>query len=159
VRHNTLILGSINTAVLLCSSFSVALGVHMLRDGQRWASVGLVALTVFLALCFVAIKLTEYGIHFREGIYPGGVGKFFDEHHEPGIKLFFTLYYAMTGLHALHVIVGGSVLAVLGWKIARRRILQPSAYVLEIGAIYWHLVDVIWIFLWPLFYLVPGTAP
>jgi cytochrome c oxidase subunit 3 len=158
VLHNTLALGSINTGVLLVSSYSVAMAVHQLRGGKNKASAWLIGATIFLGLCFLVIKAAEYAKHFGEGIYPGGVGHFYLEHGEPGTKMFFTLYYCATGLHALHVFVGMCVLTFLMIKVARRDLDQRAPYPLAIGAIYWHLVDLIWIFLWPLFYLTPGGA-
>lgn len=158
VEHNTIVYGSVNTAVLLLSSYTVALGVHELRVGNNRASAALVGTTVILGLCFLVIKTLEYLKHFSDGIYPAGHGSFFAAHDEAGIKMFFTLYFCMTGLHALHVIVGMGVLTVLLVKVAQRAIEQDAPHPLAIGAIYWHLVDVIWIFLWPLFYLIPGNV-
>ena len=158
VLHNTLALGSTNTGVLLVSSYTVALAVHELRRGRARAAAALTAATVFLGLCFLAIKALEYAQHFREGIYPGGVGSFFSSHRESGIEMFFTLYFCMTGLHALHVFVGMGVLAFLLLQILRGRIGPARSYPLAVGAVYWHLVDAVWIFLWPLFYLVPGNV-
>jgi cytochrome c oxidase subunit 3 len=159
VEHNTIAWGSINTAVLLVSSYTVALAVHELRRGKRRACALLVGATIALGACFVAIKAGEYLVHFREGLYPGGVGAFYAEHAEPGTKMFFTLYFCMTGLHAIHVVVGAGVLSFLLWKVLRGDIGASAPHPLAIGAIYWHLVDVIWIFLWPLFYLIPGSHP
>jgi cytochrome c oxidase subunit III len=153
IEHNTKVLGTVNTGVLLASSTLVAAGVHALRAGSRKSAAGLVTGTIVLAGVFLVIKAIEYGLHFHEGIYPGGVGRFFLEHSEHGMPEFWTLYYFMTGLHALHVTIGGVVLAVLLRAVLRGHIGQANAYRLEVGAIYWHLVDVIWIFLWPLFYL------
>jgi cytochrome c oxidase subunit 3 len=158
VLHNTLALGSTNTAVLLVSSYTIALAVHELRRGKMRAAVALTAATIALGLCFLAIKTTEYLEHFREGIYPGGAGAFFETHRVAGIEMFFTLYFCMTGLHALHVIAGMCVLGFLLWKVVRGDIVPAASHPLAIGAVYWHLVDAVWIFLWPLFYLVPGTA-
>jgi cytochrome c oxidase subunit III len=156
VLHNTLALGSTNTAVLLVSSYTIALAVHQLRRGKTRTAAVLTAATLLLGLCFLAIKTTEYMEHFHEGIYPGGVGAFFPAHRVPGIEMFFTLYFCMTGLHALHVIAGMCVLGLLLRKVVRGQILPSASYPLAIGAVYWHLVDAVWIFLWPLFYLVPG---
>lgn len=158
VLHNTLALGSINTGVLLVSSYTVALAVHALRRGKQRMSANLLGATIALGACFLVIKTTEYLTHFKEGIYPGGVGIFFKEHPDPGTKMFFTLYYCMTGLHAVHVLVGMCVLSFLLWGVLRGRIGAWAPHPLAVGAVYWHLVDVIWIFLWPLFYLLPGRA-
>jgi cytochrome c oxidase subunit III len=153
IEHNTKVLGTVNTGVLLTSSTLVAGGVHALRGGHRRAAGGLVAGTIALAFVFLAIKAFEYREHFHHGIYPGGAGHFFLEHGERGMAEFWTLYYAMTGLHALHVTIGAVVLGVLLLRVLRGHIVSANAYRLEVGAIYWHLIDVIWIFLWPLFYL------
>jgi cytochrome c oxidase subunit 3 len=161
VAHNTLAWGSTNTGVLLVSSYTIALAVHELRRGRARAAAALTGVTIFLGCCFLAIKAGEYRVHFRDGIYPGGVGDFFRDHPDPGTKMFFTLYFCMTGLHAVHVVVGMCVLGFLLAGVLRRRD-DPApgamSYRLTLGAVYWHLVDVIWIFLWPLFYLIPGGA-
>jgi cytochrome c oxidase subunit 3 len=151
-------LGSVNTGVLLLSSYTVALAVLELRRGKHRASATLIATTIALGACFLVIKTVEYLTHFKEGIYPGGVGAFYEIHGEAGTKMFFTLYYCMTGLHALHVFAGMCVLVFLLWKVAKRQIGATVSHPLAIGAVYWHLVDVIWIFLWPLFYLLPGSV-
>ena len=153
IEHNTKVLGTVNTGVLLTSSTLVAAGVHALRAGSRKATGWLVGGTISLALVFLVIKGIEYASHFEEGIFPGGVGRFFVEHNVRGMAEFWTLYYLMTGLHALHVTIGAIVLGVLLTGVLRGRIDVATSYKLEVGAIYWHLVDVIWIFLWPLFYL------
>ncbi len=158
VLHNTLALGTTNTAVLLVSSYTIALAVHELRRGKTRAATALTAATLLLGLCFLVIKGLEYAEHFREGIYPGGVGAFFRMHRESGIEMFFTLYFCMTGLHALHVIAGMCVLGFLLRQVVRGRIGPARSYPLAVGAVYWHLVDAVWIFLWPLFYLVPGNV-
>ncbi len=141
VLHNTKLLGSINTGVLLVSSTLVACSVHAIRAGRRWLASALVGGTLVLGAVFLAIKLTEYARHFREGIYPGTSSQFW------------TLYFGMTGLHAIHVTVGMGVLAVLLLGVLRGRIHAARAHPLELGATYWHLVDIVWIFLWPLLYL------
>jgi cytochrome c oxidase subunit 3 len=159
VEHNTIAWGSINTGVLLVSSYTVAMAVHMLRAGNHRASAQLLGATVLLGAAFLAIKTGEYLKHFHEGIYPGGWGSFFQEHRDAGVKMFFTLYFCMTGLHAIHVFAGMCVLGFLLWKVHRRDIGPWASHPLAVGAVYWHLVDLIWIFLWPLFYLIPGAAP
>jgi cytochrome c oxidase subunit 3 len=153
LHSNTKVLGSINTAVLLLSSAFVASAVHAARAGRRGAAGARVAATIFLGLVFLAIKLTEYGIHLHEGIEPGGAGKYFVEHTTQGLAPFWTLYWIMTGLHAIHVTIGLIVLSVMEVALVRHAASGAAAHRLEVAAIYWHLVDVIWIFLWPLFYL------
>jgi cytochrome c oxidase subunit 3 len=90
-------------------------------------------------------------MHFSQGVYPGGRGAHFEHGAPPGSPIFFTLYFGMTGLHAIHVVVGMSV---LGWCAWRLRSNDLTVHALEVAALYWHLVDCIWIFLWPLFYLL-----
>jgi cytochrome c oxidase subunit 3 len=158
IAHNTLVLGTINTMVLLGSSYSVASSLHALRNGRRGLSLTLLALTIVLGATFVVIKVVEYRKHFAEGIYPGGVGHFFTEHTSPGAIQFFTLYFVTTGLHAAHVIVGMLILSFMAYQIVTRVITPEVPHRLELGAIYWHLVDVIWIFLWPIYYLIPGSV-
>jgi cytochrome c oxidase subunit 3 len=158
VETNTLAYGSINTAVLLVSSYTVALGVHELRRGRRGRAAALTALTVVLGGCFLAIKTAEYVHHFSEGIYPGGVGRFFESHPDAGTTIFYTLYFAMTGLHAIHVTVGMGILTWLAVRVRQGTVTPAMPHPLALGAVYWHLVDLVWIFLWPLFYLVPGNV-
>jgi cytochrome c oxidase subunit 3 len=153
VLHNTKVLGSINTGVLLTSSTVVACGVHALRVGRPKLAALLVAVTMALGAVFLAIKLTEYGEHFSAGIYPGGSGSYFVEHGVHGSSEFWTLYFGMTGLHAVHVTIGIVVLGAMLLGIVRGTITPRASYRLALGATYWHLVDLVWIFLWPLFYL------
>lgn len=139
--HNTKVLGSINTGVLLSSSLAIACSVHAIRTGRRGLAALLVFVTLLLGVAFLVIKLTEYAQHFREGIHPGTSAPFW------------TFYFGMTGLHALHVTIGLGVLALLLVGVVRGRIDASRPHPLELGATYWHLVDVVWIFLWPLLYL------
>jgi cytochrome c oxidase subunit 3 len=151
IRHTSRVLGTVNTLVLLTSSFSVAAAVHALRERRRGLAFVLLSVSLLLALAFLVFKGVEWSEHIREGIVPGGGTAFFQAHPASGLPLFFTLYYVMTGLHALHVIVGSAVLA---WCALRLRTLEP--HVLEVSGLYWHLVDIVWIFLWPIFYLTGG---
>lgn len=153
VQHATKALGSLNTGILLLSSTLAALSVHVTRAGRPKRGALLLLGTVLLGLVFIAIKLYEYSLHFREGIYPGGAGRFFLEHTDPGLAPFWTLYFTTTGLHAVHVTVGTIVLGLTALALRRGTIHAERVYPLENAALYWHLVDVIWIFVWPLYYL------
>jgi cytochrome c oxidase subunit 3 len=153
VAHAEKSIGSLNTAVLLTSSTTVALAVEALRRERRVACVALLSITLALGATFFSLKLAEYGAHFRAGIYPGGAGSFFISHGTPGLPLFWTLYFVTTGLHAAHVCVGLGVLGLSAQAVARGKLGGERGYVLENAALYWHLVDLIWIFLWPLYYL------
>lgn len=145
------ILGTINTIVLLTSSWTVAMSVTAMQKGNINLSVKLIYATIFFALVFLVIKFFEWSAKIDHGLFPGM------EHLNslaPGSKLFFFLYYFMTGLHGLHVIVGGIILGFVLFAIRKTRT-NPGKYMfLENAALYWHLVDVIWIFLFPLFYLI-----
>ncbi len=154
VKHNAVVLGSLNTAILLGGSTLAAVGVALFRRDRAGAGAALFAVTAALGLVFLAVKGTEYALHFEEGIFPGGAGRFFAEHPEPGYPIFFTLYFGMTGLHALHVIVGIGLLAWAAIWARRRQVGRHGAHRAELVALYWHFVDLIWIFLWPMFYLL-----
>lgn len=157
VAENTFWFGSANTVVLLTSSFLVALAVHYTRHARPRLAARLVFATALLGVAFISIKAYEYYHHFELGIFPGGNGHWFvEQERAPGSVAFWTLYFIMTGLHAIHVFVGVAALVVLGWLVRARRIGSPNAHALENGALYWHLVDIIWLFLWPLFYLTKG---
>lgn len=153
IAHNTLLLGSINTGVLIVSSIAIACAVHTLRGGLRRTTALLLAITIALGCAFLAIKLREYFIHFDEGIFPGGQGRFFREHPEVGLMSFWNLYFLLTGLHIVHLVVGIGIVAYLLGAVLRRRVDASSAHALLLGGMYWQLVDSMWMFIWPLFYL------
>jgi cytochrome c oxidase subunit III len=145
--------GAANTIVLLVSSFFVASAIESVRHGQVRAAAGALVLVVVLGAVFLAIKLLEWRAHLGEGLAPGAA---YDNAALPGrgAALFFTLYYLMTGLHGLHVVIGMLIVAWLILGLGAGRITRQRHLVLELGGLYWHFVDVIWLFLWPLFYLV-----
>lgn len=154
VRHADVIAGSINTAVLLVSSYLIARAVRALRASQARLAAALTGGTVLLGAVFLAIKSYEYAHHLSEGAGPAGRGALYLQHPVAGLASYFNLYWFTTSLHAFHVLVGISVLAFFGVAIVRRRLGAGHAHRLEVGALYWHLVDVVWIFLWPLYYLM-----
>jgi cytochrome c oxidase subunit 3 len=124
--------GSINTMILLTSSFAMAWAILRARQGA--SSRPALVVVLLLGSAFLALKLIEWGIHIDDGITPHS-------------GLFFTLYYFMTGLHAAHVVAG---LALVAWVTAR-----PRLGTMELVGVYWHFVDLVWVFLWPMFYLLP----
>ncbi len=145
------LVGTINTIVLLTSSLTVAMSITAIQRGSRRLAMLFVGLTIALAIVFLVNKYFEWGHKFDAGIYPGSPALL---NKTSGEILYFGLYYTMTGLHALHVVIGMIVLAVDLWFLQRGVIHSSSFVKLEAGALYWHLVDVIWIFLFPLFYLL-----
>lgn len=151
-RHTSLPLGTLNTAILLTSSFTMALGVRAaaLRAG-RSASRLLLA-TAALGVLFAAVKLTEYGIDYRGHLVP--VLDFaFEPARYAGALLFFWLYFATTGLHLVHLSIGVALVARLAWR-ARRHADARFAAAVEMTGLYWHFVDLVWIFLYPCLYLI-----
>jgi cytochrome c oxidase subunit 3 len=153
VAHNEEWIGTTNTFVLIVSSFFVAWALHAVRGGRRIMAVSSLGAALFLGACFLGLKGLEYSEHLHKGIAPGSYYHY-AELTMPGLQPFFTLYYFMTGLHALHVIAGMSLLAWLTWRVLRRRTTAERHVVLELSGLYWHLVDIVWIFLWPLLYLI-----
>ena len=144
--------GTLNTLVLLTSSLTVVVALfslHVKRNMRRAAFF--LAATIGLGLTFLVVKSFEWGAKFEHGLYPGAK---FLESQPHGFILFFGLYFAMTGLHALHVIIGMVVLSFVLNFVLRKKITPERINIMENGALYWHLVDIIWIFLFPLFYLI-----
>jgi cytochrome c oxidase subunit III len=152
-RTLNLTMGTVNTIVLITSSLSVALAYHAIKHGQRQKCLGLLAFTILCALGFLVIKAFEYQHKFAEGALPGQFYRF-REVTGPGANLYFTIYFLTTGLHAFHVIVGMSVLIWVMKGVWKGKY-GPDYYVpVELGGLYWHLVDLVWIFLFPLLYLI-----
>jgi cytochrome c oxidase subunit 3 len=144
------LLGVGNTAVLLTSSLTVALGVHALREGRDRIAPLWLGVTILLAFVFLVVKGIEWTTKYQHGLFPGQAGL---AGLPQGERLFFGLYFAATGLHALHVIAGAALLAVTSVLVAQQRIRPDAPVVLENAGIYWHLVDTVWIIILPLFYL------
>lgn len=153
VRHTDLWLGSANTYVLLGASLLVALAVHAVRRERPRRASRLLAWAAVLGVLFLGLKGAEYWRHFQEGIFPGAYYAF-ETLPGRGARAFFTLYYFMTGLHALHVAGGIGVLGWLSWRARRGAYGSEWHTPLELGGMYWHFVDIVWLFLWPMFYLV-----
>lgn len=153
-------LGALNTAVLICSSLSMALAVRSAQLGQRRALINYLLVTIALGAVFLGVKVVEYGDKFEHHLVPGP--HFSLATYEPQlvginpqhIQLFFSLYFAMTGMHALHMVVGIGILAVLVVMAWRGRFSQEYYTPVDIVGLYWHFVDIVWIFLFPLLYLI-----
>lgn len=145
------IIGTFNTAILLTSSLTMALSITAIQRKQKALSIFFQFLTILLALGFMVNKYFEWTAKFHHGIYPGSEELLAKP---SGEIIFFGLYYVMTGLHGLHVIIGMVLIAVM-MKFTSDGIIRSESYVkLESAGLYWHLVDIIWIFLFPLFYLI-----
>jgi cytochrome c oxidase subunit III len=145
------ILGTVNTLILLTSSLTMATSIAAVQKGQRRLSSLLLLATMILGLLFLTNKGMEWGAKFHQGIYPGSPALL---SRPKGEILFFGLYYIMTGLHGLHVLVGIGILSVMWVLVWRGKIDRTRFVSLENSGLYWHLVDIIWIFLFPLFYLI-----
>jgi cytochrome c oxidase subunit 3 len=150
-----LTMGAINTAVLICSSLTMVLAVAAAQMGSRKAIVGYLILTILLGSVFLGIKAIEYHEKFVSHHVPGP-SFHFDGPDAANAQLFFSLYFAMTGLHALHMIIGIVLLAILAVR-AQRGQFGPEYYTpIDMTGLYWHFVDIVWIFLFPLLYLLGG---
>lgn len=152
-QRTDLALGSINTAVLLTSSLSMALAVRASSLGVRRGAAGWLLVTLLLGLLFLGIKGIEYHKDFAEGLVP--VLRFeYSGPHRQGVALFFFLYFVMTGLHALHLIIAIGVVGAIAVRTVRGRFSDSYYTPVEMAGLYWHFVDIVWIFLYPLLYLV-----
>jgi cytochrome c oxidase subunit III len=163
VAHNELDIpmGAINTTILLASSFSVALAVHFMQIKKPPAALKALGFTLLCAFGFLIIKYFEWSHKWEVGHVPGPNFRWENSAapaHEA--EMFFSIYFAMTGLHAIHVIIGILVIGTLMLLIAKGHRLVKYDYIpTELVGLYWHFVDLVWIFLFPLFYLIPRPGP
>ncbi|MDQ1728537.1 MAG: cytochrome c oxidase subunit [Pyrinomonadaceae bacterium] len=163
-NHLSLAMGTINTGVLIFSSFTMAFAVYSAQTGKQRAQVVSLVLTILLGLTFLGIKAVEYYDKYRDSLIPGRLfpGRPFNPagvHLLPGadprhVEMFYWIYFAMTGMHAVHMIIGVGVLSVITFFAARGRYGPEYHNPVEITGLYWHFVDIIWIFLFPLLYLL-----
>jgi cytochrome c oxidase subunit 3 len=144
-------IGTINTIILLISSTTIAMSITAIQLKNKKFTLILLCITILLGLAFLVNKYFEWGEHIKEHIYPGSSVLAL---RGQGDVLFYGLYFFMTGLHALHIIIGLVFIAVIAVKIYRDKISSDNFVLLENSGLYWHLVDLIWIFLFPLFYLI-----
>lgn len=147
---NTLF-GTLNTIILLTSSLTMALSITALQKNQKGLSIFLQLATIVFALAFMVNKFFEWSAKFHHGLFPGSDVLL---EKSNGEILFFGLYYIMTGLHGLHVIIGVILIGIMTYFTSKNRITSDNYVRLESAGLYWHLVDIIWIFLFPLFYLI-----
>jgi cytochrome c oxidase subunit 3 len=156
-RHLDLTLGTVNTVVLLGSSLTMALAVRSAQQGRRHGQVLYLILTITLGLAFLGIKGLEYAHKFEQHLVPGPHFRM-DGSHDQSAQLFFSFYFAMTGVHALHMVVGIGILSWLLVNAWRGKYTQSYFTPVEVSGLYWHFVDVVWIFLFPTLYLVARHA-
>ena len=150
-RQLNRVIGAANTVVLLTSSLTMALSIAALHAGRRNRSLAWMGATVALALVFLVVKGFEWSHKFEVGLYLDSDVLLALPRGE---VIFFGLYFVMTGLHALHVVIGGGLIGVTAWHVARGRVHAGRMSLVENAGLYWHLVDLVWIFLFPLFYLI-----
>ena len=156
-------LGATNTAVLICSSLTVVFAVYAAQHGKRTMLIGSLVLTIILGFAFLGIKATEYAEKFEKHHVPGPSFQF-DNVPVPGhpdqmanrghAQIYFALYFIMTGLHALHMIIGIGFFTWLLFAAWRGRFTPEYNTPVEMGGLYWHFVDIVWIYLFPLLYLI-----
>lgn len=146
-------IGLVNTIVLVTSSFTVAMGLDRAGRGRGKGTLAFFGISFLFACVFLAFKYVEYSHHFHAGELPG---RFYTATTvaPPGGPVFYTLYFLITGLHGIHVVVGMTVLAVIGLRAGRGAYTPEYHVPVELAGLYWHLVDLIWIFVFPLIYLV-----
>ena len=156
-HHLSVSLGAVNTVVLIGSSLTMALAVHAGHRGDARAIQRWIVLTIVCGLIFLGIKAVEYGGKFQEGLFPGAnfATEGFQNHQ---VEIFFSLYFAMTGMHALHMVIGFGLMIWLIVLARRGRFTREYSTPVELVGLYWHFVDIVWIFLFPLLYLIGRQA-
>jgi len=153
-HHLDKVMGATNTIVLICSSLTMALGVRFAQKSNRKVTMAMLALTILFACVFLVIKYFEYSHKFHEGLLPGAAftAEGFKTGKDAGI--FFACYFMMTGVHGVHVIVGIGLITWILIRASRGEFSSRYYAPVEGVGLYWHLVDMIWIYLFPLLYLV-----
>jgi cytochrome c oxidase subunit 3 len=150
-------IGAINTGVLICSSFTMVLAVRSAQLGQKKALIVFLILTLILGCVFLGLKYVEYHEKWVDHHIPGPGFRYEDSRYFHQAQILFFLYFAMTGMHALHMIVGAGLLTTLVVMAARNRFSAAWYTPVEMIGLYWHFVDIVWIFLFPLLYLIGRT--
>ncbi|MGA9625087.1 MAG: cytochrome c oxidase subunit 3 family protein [Bryobacteraceae bacterium] len=152
-------IGAINTAVLLVSSFTMVMAVRASQLGRRRTLILFLVLTLILGGVFLGVKAYEWNEKFEQHHVPGPSFHLDGVPQQGHAQLFFSLYFAMTGLHALHMVVGVGILSWLIWMAYKGRFTAKYNTPVDIAGLYWHFVDIIWIFLFPLLYLIDRHLP
>jgi cytochrome c oxidase subunit 3 len=152
-RELDIVLGGFNTVVLIGSSLTMAFAVRAAQTGGRKGTMVWLVLTMILGLTFLVVKFFEYKHKWDLNHIPGA-NFVFEGPHAPQVEIFLSLYFMMTGLHALHMVIGFGILSTILWMAYRNKF-SPEWYTpVEMSGLYWHFVDIVWIFLFPLLYLV-----
>jgi cytochrome c oxidase subunit 3 len=155
-HHLDKVMGAINTLVLITSSLSMALAVRSAQVANKKATTALLAFTIFCAFIFLVVKYFEYAHKFHEGLLPGAAFHAEGFEHAQQASIFFAVYFMMTGVHGVHVVIG---IGLITWILIKNQKGQFSGRYyspVENVGLYWHLVDLVWIYLFPLLYLVGG---
>lgn len=148
-------LGALNTVVLISSSFTMAMAIRSAMVNRQRQMIGYLIFTLLAAAAFMVIKLAfEWPDKFHHGTLPGAYYAYEGLAHVRAPQVFFGLYFVMTGLHGLHVLIGMGLIAWLIWRAKKGHFYSGFYTPMEITGLYWHFVDLVWIFLFPLFYLV-----
>lgn len=153
-HHLDLRFGAANTAVLIASSLTMALAVHAAQLGNRKGLIGFLIATIALGSVFLGIKVVEYHDKFLHHLVPGSSFIFEPATLEHQAEMFYSLYFMMTGLHALHMVIGVGILLGLVYFARKGRYTPAYFSPVELSGLYWHFVDIVWIFLFPFLYLI-----
>jgi cytochrome c oxidase subunit 3 len=146
-------MGAFNTVVLIGSSLTMAFAVRSAQTGAQKATVRWLLITMALGLTFLVVKFFEYREKWELHHIPGPNFQF-EGPHAGQVEIFLSLYFGLTGLHALHMVIGATLLAVITWMAHKRRFTPEWYTPVELSGLYWHFVDIVWIFLFPLLYLL-----
>ena len=153
-NHLNVTWGAVNTAVLICSSLTMALGVRAAQTGAPpRTQVGWIVATMVLGAAFLGVKVIEYTDKFTHHLVPGP-NFVWEGQHPAAAEIFYSLYFCMTGLHALHMIIGLGIMTVIAVMAGRGHFDDDYYTPVEVSGLYWHFVDIVWIFLFPLLYLI-----
>jgi cytochrome c oxidase subunit 3 len=153
-REMTLTIGAVNTAVLFTSSLTMSLAIHSISEGKQVRTYVLLIVTALIGMAFIGLKFTEYFLHYQEHKVPG----IWFESTSPNAgpeQLFFIFYFAMTGLHVIHLSIGVGLVGTMAVRTALGRFNAAYHTAIDIVGLYWHFVDIVWTFLFVIFY-VPG---
>ena len=156
-RELSVLLGGLNTAVLLCSSLFMALAVHAAQRGRNNQLIRYLIITELIGALFLGIKFLEYYKHYKEHLVPG-LNFSYPGDNASQVQLFMVFYFILTGMRAVHMLVGLGVLSALAILAYRGRFSSHYYNPVDIGGLYWHFVDIVWVFIFPLLYLVKRTG-